>query len=186
MRAFIGIALPDGARSALAELQRDLRASGADVKWVAPSNLHVTLKFLDDITDAQRAVVEDMLRNVAVPRQAFPLQLEQVGAFPSVTAPRVVWVGTAQGRDEARGIAEAIEAGSRDAGLRREERPFAAHVTVGRVRSPKNRQALAERLAHTTWQPPEVFRVTSVTLYRSELSSSGPRYRVVADVPLGV
>jgi len=185
MRAFIGIGLPDAVKDALAALQQDLALARADVKWVTPDHLHVTLKFLDEITDAQRADVETLLTNVATSREPFVLQLKQVGAFPSLAAPRVVWVGLEQGRDEVRQIAEQIETGARDLSLRREERPFAAHLTLGRVRSPKNRQALARGLAQTTWEPPDAFRVTSLTLYRSELSLGGPRYTVLAESPLG-
>lgn len=184
MRAFIGIALPDTIRSSLAGLQRQLQESGADVKWVEADNLHVTMKFLDEITDEQRRTVEELLTHVAGQEPPFPLGLKEVGAFPSVRAPRVVWVGLEEGRESVVRIAEKIEQGCRTYGLRREERPFAAHVTLGRVRSPKRRDRLAQRLQSTLWQPPEPFQVTTLTLYRSDLSSSGPRYTVLAEIPL--
>src|SRR3990167_4334870 len=109
MRAFIGISLPDAVRSSLASLQRQLSESGADVKWVEPANLHVTLKFLDEITDDQRRMAEALLGRVAQREHAFTLALGRVGAFPSTSLPRVLWVGLAEGRDAAMRIAQAIE-----------------------------------------------------------------------------
>ena len=109
MRAFIGIRLPDEIREALARLQEELGASGADVKWVAPSSLHVTLKFLDEITEAQRQPVEASLRRLAGTEPGFALGLDGVGAFPSMSAPRVVWVGLSEDREAVARIAQAIE-----------------------------------------------------------------------------
>src|SRR3989338_5448798 len=154
MRAFIGISLPDAVRSSLASLQRQLSESGADVKWVEPANLHVTLKFLDEITDEQRRRVEELLTRVAGGEGAFTLGLKQVGAFPSTSSPRVLWVGLEEGRDAAMRIAQAIEQEGQAISLRREERPFAAHVTLGRVRSPRRRNVLAQQLQQVRWEPP--------------------------------
>ena len=184
MRAFIGIALPDAVRSSLKCLQDLLRASGADVKWVEPDHLHVTLKFLDEITDDQRRMVEAMLGRVAELERAFTLELGHAGAFPSIDAPRVLWVGLENGKERVVRIAQAIKREGQTIGLRPEERPFTAHVTLGRVRTPRNRAALTQRLQELVWSPPEAWRVSSLTLYESVLSSAGPRYSVLADIPL--
>ena len=184
MRAFLGIALPDTVQSSLKRLQDQLRASGADVKWVEPDHLHVTLKFLDEITDDQRRMVETMLGRVAEHERAFTLKFGHVDAFPSTDAPRVLWVGLAHGKETVIRIAQAIEREGQAIPLRREERPFAAHVTLGRVRTPRNRVALTQRLRETDWQPPASWHVTALTLYQSVLSSDGPRYSVLADIPL--
>src|SRR3989338_2120348 len=184
MRAFIGIALPDAVRSSLKHLQGQLRASGADVTWVEPDHLHVTLKFLDEITDDQRRMVEAMLGRVAEHERAFTLELEHAGAFPSIDAPRVLWVGLAQGKETVVRIAQAIEREGQAISLHSEERPFAAHVTLGRVRTSRNQAALTQRLRETDWQPPASWHVTALTLYHSVLSSAGPRYSVLAEIPL--
>lgn len=184
MRAFIGIALPDAVRASLAILQRQVGESGADIKWVEPEHLHVTLKFLDEITEEQRGRVEALLRQVAGGEPAFTLAMEWAGAFPSVNAPRVLWVGLRQGRETVVRIAQAIEQECQAIGLRREERPFAAHVTLGRVRSPKRQDELVKRLQTAAWEPPDPFPVTALALYRSDLHPSGPRYTVLAEIPL--
>ncbi len=184
MRAFLAIPLPDDARAALTVLQRDLAGSGADVKWVEPDHLHVTVKFLDEISDQQRRDVEALLHRIAAHEAPCRLSLKEVGAFPSIVAPRVVWVGVDEGRDAVIRLAQRLEREGQAIGLRRQERPFAAHVTIGRVRSPRGQEALARRLRETAWQPPAAWPVTSLRLYQSDLSGSGPRYTVLAEVPL--
>lgn len=184
MRAFIALALPEEVREALGRLQQDLAASRADVKWVEPHHLHVTMKFLGEITEEQRHAVEAMLRRLAEREAPFLLGVQALGAFPSADAPRVLWVGLADGRERVQRMAEAIEREGAALSFVREDRPFAAHVTIGRVRSTSHRQQLARALLETTWQPPAPWRVTSLTLYQSVLGSGGPRYTVLADVPL--
>ena len=184
MRAFIAIALPDTVRESLRQLQQELAQSRADVKWVEPANLHLTLKFLDEIAEDQRQQVEAMLGEMASRESTFTLQLEQVGAFPSMSAPRIMWVGIAQGKDALTRMGEAIEQQARSLGLRREERPFSCHLTLGRVRSPRGLKELAKQLRTVQWTAPAPWRVSAVTLYYSTLSSSGPHYNVLAEVPL--
>lgn len=185
MRAFIALVLPDAARDALERLQQELRASRADVKWVEPDNLHVTLKFLGEISEAERQALERMLRQLATSMEPFALGLSGVGAFPSVSAPRVIWVGLGEGVEAAAHLAQAIEREGASIPLPREDRPFSAHVTLGRVRSPRGRQVLVVALKQSRWQPPSAWQVNAVTFYQSVLGSGGPQYTVLADIPLG-
>ena len=185
MRAFVAIPLPVLHREALAVLQHELASSGADVAWVGPEQLHVTLKFLGAITELQRHALEARLRPIAAETAPCTLSLNEVGAFPSVASPRVVWVGIQEGRETLVRLAEAIEQAGEAIGVPREARPFAAHVTLGRVRSGTRRQALTERLRAVRWTPPPPWHATAMILYESVLSSAGSRYTILADIPLG-
>ena len=184
MRAFVAVALPEAVRVALASLRDRLADSGADVKWVGTEQLHITLKFLADITPEQQAAVEALLRDLARHHLPFSMGLQEVGAFPSLVVPRVVWVGVGDGRADLIRLAEAVESGVRGLGWPAEERPFSAHVTLGRVRSPKRLGALAETLRRTTWTPPPSWRAEVIRLYQSVLSPAGPTYAVLAEIPL--
>ena len=137
MRAFLGIRLPEPVRTALAAVQRELASAQADVKWVEPNNLHVTLKFLAEMTDEQQRAVEGLLGRIASREAPFQLGFTAMGAFPSMHAPRVLWVGLGQGKDVVMRIAQTIEQEGAALSLPQEERPFASHVTIGRVRSPR-------------------------------------------------
>ena len=109
MRAFLALTLPDGVERSLAVLQQELAGTGADVKWVAPPNLHVTLKFLDEITEQQRHAIEGVLAEVGRVEAPFSTTLDRVGAFPSLSSPRVVWVGVGEGRERVIRLAERLE-----------------------------------------------------------------------------
>ena len=185
MRAFIAVALPDSVRGSLAELQQQLRTAGADVKWVAREQLHVTLKFLGGITQEQRQGVEALLKDIAKREAPFEISLREVGAFPSVAAPRVIWVGVERGREVVERLATAIERDTQRLEFPAEQRAFSAHVTLGRVRSGRNQRRLTEGLQSITWQPPAPWRAGSLTCYRSTLSPVGPAYDVLAEVRLG-
>ena len=184
MRAFLALTLPDDVERSLAVLQQELAGTGADVKWVAPSNLHVTLKFLDEITEQQRHAIEGVLAEVGRVEAPFSITLDRVGAFPSLSSPRVVWVGVGEGRERVIRLAERLEQGCRGMGIQQEERPFAAHVTLGRVRTPRRQAELGRVLREYAWRPPAPWTITSLTLYQSTLGSDGPRYTVLSDVPL--
>jgi 2'-5' RNA ligase len=184
MRAFLGIGLPELVREKVAALQQELAASGADVNWVAPAHLHVTLKFLDEITEAQRQAIEERMGLLARQEAVFGLGLEQIGAFPSVSAPRVIWIGLAEGKERVAHLARVIEEETVALQLRMEPRPFAAHLTIGRVRSARHQSALVQRLRDVAWRPPAAWQVVSLTLYHSVLGAAGPRYTVVTEFPL--
>ena len=185
MRAFIGIGLPEPVRTSLAALQQHLAESHADVKWVAPEQLHATLKFLDEITGAQQQQIAEFLTKISQQHEAFTLTLHHLGAFPSLHDPRILWVGAEEGKAAVVSFAEAIEKECRACGLKNEERAFSAHITIGRVRSPKQRQALIQALNTHAWTPPPAWQVSTVTLYQSVLSSNGPAYSVLGEFQLG-
>ena len=184
MRAFLALTLPDDIRRSLNVLQQELAQSGADIKWVEPQNLHVTLKFLGEITDEQRRGVEQLLGEAARNEAAFTLGLVRAGAFPSLSSPRVVWVGLGEGKERAVRIAERIEERCGLLGLPKEDRPFAAHVTLGRVRTTRRQAELARALRECAWRAPAPWTITTLTLYQSVLGSGGPAYTVLADAPL--
>lgn len=184
MRAFVAVNVPADVQRALGALQRDLAASGADVTWVRPEQVHLTLKFLDDISNEQRQGLEALLARLAASEPSFRIALETVGAFPSVDAPQVLWVGVGEGREPLTRLAEGLEQGSAAWQVRREPRPFTAHATIGRVRSGRCRRQLADRLRASAWPPPPPWPVRSLTFYRSDLSAAGPTHTVLADCPL--
>ena len=184
MRAFLAIDLPAEIRATLQSLQRELGQSRADVTWVEAAQLHVTLKFLDEIDERQRAAVEDLLGRVARCERPFTLGFGSLGAFPSAEAPRVIWVGLAEGADVVVRVAEAIEREGAQIPLRSDERQYVPHVTLGRVGSPNRRERLVQRIRTVAWTIPSPWRVASLALYQSVLTSTGPRYTLLAEVPL--
>ncbi len=147
------------------------------MKWVAPANLHLTLKFLGDIPAGDLPAVGAALRGaLAGSGGPFVLGLEGVGAFPSASSPRVVWVGVTQGREALTGLAARVQEALGPLGFPPEARGFSPHLTLGRCRSSRNAAGLVAVLAALRdYRGPQV-RVERVVLFSSELRPAGPAY----------
>ncbi len=176
IRSFIAIEIPDLLRAKMAEIQREVKRTGADVKWVRPEGIHLTLKFLGSI---QPEEVEKIARTTApivanwVP---FTLRVHGLGCFPSPRNPRVIWMGIDRGVESVLSLQQAIENGAAAEGFPPEDRPFKAHLTIGRVRSPKGRSTLIESLARYGDAEIGTFAASEVCLFKSELKPSGAVY----------
>lgn len=175
MRAFIAVDLSGEIKDRLAKVQAGLEASRADVKWVEPENIHLTLKFLGEISEDQAIKVKQILDGVASGFKPFEITLSGIGAFPKLDYPRVIWIGIEKGKAESEEIAKKLEEELLAAGFPKDARPFSAHITIGRVRSAKNKEALKEAVSSTSPQP-IAQKVSSVILYQSTITSKGPIY----------
>ncbi len=186
IRTFVAADLPNSHRDPVARCIEKLRRTGADVKWAEPENLHLTLRFLGEIDAARVARADAALRAVAAASSAFEARLSGLGCFPNARAPRVIWLGFDAGREALTGLAGAVERELAQAGFPAADKPFAPHLTLGRVRGPRGLDALKALLEG----PPgtfaaEPFRVGHVTLYRSTLTPAGPVYAVLGRYSLG-
>ena len=184
MRTFLAITLPDRLRAELAALQDQLRATEADVNWVEPAHLHLTLKFLGEMAEERLPELVAVLTTAvsAIPR--FTLSADGVGAFPTERHPKIIWVGLQRDVERLGQLARAVDAACAHMGFPTETRPFAAHVTLGRVRTPRRLAALSDSLARTAFASTTEIPVTTVTIFESRLSSRGPTYFPQAMVAL--
>lgn len=161
-----------------------MHAAGLPIAWVAPENFHITVKFLGGIDEARVSSVIDALRIAAAGRQAFDLEILALGAFPSPIRPRVLWAGVTEGRAPLGALAAAVDDALVPLGFARESRPFAAHVTLARIREPRRTPALAEALGAAASQRFGRVTIEHLALMRSDLSPRGARYFVLSNVPL--
>ncbi len=172
-------------RARLAAAIERLRRVAPDVAWVAPGNLHLTLKFLGQVAparlDASAAALEGTVRGAA----AFDAAVVGLGAFPTVTRPRVIWAGVSEGAPALSGVAARVDAALAALGFPPEARPFSPHVTLGRVRVAGHAPRLADLLGAAAYQDFGRMRVERVVLMESRLSRGGPRYSERASVRLG-
>lgn len=184
MRTFIAIDISEEIRDALGLIQSHLKYSGADVKWVEPHNIHLTLKFIGEIDEKKADAVKAVLDAVGKNFSAFDITIKDIGVFPKMEFPRVVWVGLDKGAEESKRLAQAIDEGLSKIGFQKEERPFAAHLTVGRVKSPMNKDKLKAKIKDC--QPPasSPHKISSVILFRSTLTPSGPIYTKLHEAKL--
>jgi 2'-5' RNA ligase len=181
-RTFICLELPETIRVHAEALQRRLAGLGDKIRWVNPRNLHLTLRFLGEISRSQVETVCLAVRCAAARVDAFSIRFSGAGCFPSARRPKVFWVGIAETKDLLR-LFEAVEEELFCAGFPREIRPFSPHLTVGRLRVDRASPALTDALTRAEFEAAP-FLVTHVTVMKSDLKKSGAVYTVLARQPL--
>jgi 2'-5' RNA ligase len=181
LRAFLAVRPSQETTLAVARFIEELRALEADVSWVIPANLHLTLRFLGDQAQSSRlATLAEGLAEAASRCEPFSVTAAGVGAFPQINRPRVIWVSfesTALVR-----LAQEAERCAQAAGFAPSARPFTPHLTVGRVRSLRGFASTARALTQAEARAFGVSVIDAMTLYRSELSPSGPKYYEIMTV----
>lgn len=183
IRAFIAVPLSVEQRDAVAALQR--RLTGArGVKWVEPENFHFTLRFLGQVESTVLEHLRNRLQEGFARCPAFPIYLAGVGAFPSRRRPRTVWLGVTKGADELTALAQVANAATVAVGLPPEDRPFQAHLTLGRVKASPPSKELVQALENEAATEVGEMWVREVLLMRSDLRPTGPIYTALASFPL--
>jgi RNA 2',3'-cyclic 3'-phosphodiesterase len=185
LRAFVAVRLTADMRARLGEETARLRALHPGVAWVAPENLHLTLKFLGRVQAPTLERLVMALERAVADHAPFPLDCVGLGAFPTTLRPRVIWAGVTDGARQTARLAGAVEQALAPLGFTPGARPFSAHVTLGRLRAPQKTPALARALEDGQGRAFGRMQVTAIALVRSDLSPRGARYTDVATVPLG-
>jgi 2'-5' RNA ligase len=183
IRTFVCVEIPATVRDRIEQLQRQLAGLRAEVSWIKKSNLHLTLKFLGHISAAQVESVCRIVEQAGSGSKSFDLQLSGTGTFPNQRNPRVLWIGLAETPQVFKELYNAIDLGLSNAGFSRESRPFAPHLTIGRVKSNRNVLALVQALRAAGFHS-EPFSVREVVVMKSLLKSSGAIYNPIQTFPL--
>ena len=183
VRAFIAIEMPEAVRLRLGEITRQVQArAGEDarraVRWVPASNMHLTLRFLGEVSTANVQSLARMLQTEAEKHSGFEITIGELGAFPNMRRPRVIWVGS-EAPGELSALQKAIEVETRKLGYPAEERPFSPHLTLGRISQtarPDEITQVARALGEVKIGEVSRVRVDRVHLFRSDLRPSGAVY----------
>jgi RNA 2',3'-cyclic 3'-phosphodiesterase len=180
IRAFIAIDLPAVLRARLDSIIDNLKSvSPGAVRWVPSKNIHLTLKFLGDISPANLQVLSKIIAAETQNCPPFDMEVGGVGAFPNDRRPRVVWVGV-KAPSALENLQRSIEAETRRLGYTPEERPFSPHLTIGRVThnaKPQDIRQLSETLVNLDTGNLGRVTVEKIFLFRSDLYPSGAVYR---------
>jgi 2'-5' RNA ligase len=176
IRSFIAIEIPAGIRQEIKKLLADFQNTEADVKWVRPEGIHLTLKFLGSVKEDMVEKVALAVRPVVEAWRPFRLKAHGVGCFPGIRNPRVLWIGLEQEEGSAVRLQQEIERKTAELGFSPEDRPFHPHLTLGRVRSPTGRNPLIKMLETNSQTELSSFQVDRVILFRSDLRPGGSVY----------
>ncbi len=182
MRAFIAIDIPEEATAAIAAVQAQLRSIGVAAGWSRPAGLHLTLKFLGEVPADRATEIVQALTLALGGMERFRLCLAGVGAFPNPASARVVWLGIAGDTGRLVALQAAVERVMVGLGLARDDRPYVPHLTLGRIRRIRNRDAWLKELAGLKDFKLPGFDVTAISLIRSELLPTGAVYHELGTV----
>ncbi|WP_456430750.1 RNA 2',3'-cyclic phosphodiesterase [Thermosulfuriphilus sp.] len=183
VRTFLAIPLPTSVKEVLAHLIEELKDLAADVRWVRPESIHLTLWFFGSLEERRLGYLIEALEREDL-GDVFSLQAEGLGFFPPGGRPRVIWAGVSGDLDRLKALKEGLDRLVAPLGFRPEKRPFSPHLTLGRLKSNRGLASLLKRLASFKGLKTPSFEVREIVLYRSDLRPNGAYYTPIRRFPL--
>jgi len=180
MRAFIAIDLPDKIKGYLSKIQKELKINSAKIKWVEKENLHLTVKFLGELDEAKINEVKQALSKIEFKPQT--VSLSEIGVFPSENYIRVIWAGI-KPSDKIVELQQKIETSLAELGIKKENRKFETHITLGRVKFIKDKKELIDKIKSVDIKTEE-FVLDCFKLKKSTLTEKGPVYEDLSIFPV--
>ena len=188
VRSFIAIELPDELKVGLSHLQDRLKlGKQSSVKWVNLRSIHLTLKFLGNITVDRISDITRVMEEATQGIPPFRLEVKELGAFPNLRRVQVVWVGVNGEVDKLGRLQQRIESNLVHLGFAPESRPFTPHLTLARLRdraSLDERQRFGQLIASTKFEATYIIKVDAINLMRSQLTREGAIYSRISSVQL--
>jgi 2'-5' RNA ligase len=178
-RGFIAIDIT--ATPQILAFEKEIAKTGADVKLVEPQNIHITLKFLGDTDENHIDAIEQSIKDAVKTTKPFPVTLQGTGVFPNQNYVKVIWVGIID-NGVIGPIAQTLDTSLASLGFPKESRGFSPHLTVGRLKTAKNKDKLLAIVQRYHKEEFTAQQVTSVALKKSELTPKGPIYTTVREV----
>lgn len=186
IRTFFACEISSENLTKIDKLLADLRARlPQQVKWVDTRNMHLTVQFLGEFQKTDVAGVEKQLNQALSIMHPFSLNIQKLGAFPSPARPKVVWLGIEQQPALFR-LVEIVTQTTKMLGYPPEERPFSAHITLGRVKPYASPTDLANLRNEIQSRQDVVIgsqMIASLHFIKSELTPAGPRYQELFNLP---
>ena len=181
LRSFIAFDIEDNEIvKRLTEAQMEIAKTGVDLKLVEPKNIHITVRFLGNISPGMVNKIYRVMENVSF--KPFQVEIKGLGAFPNLRFPRVVWAGIRKGAEELRNIFEQLEPQLRKLGFQPDPKGFSPHITIARVKTGRNKAELAKTLKELAEKEFGVMIAKCLRLKKSTLTPRGPIYTTLKEV----
>lgn len=184
LRCFIALDIPASVRENLARAQECFARSQVRISWIPAGNLHLTLAFLGYTLESALVPLRAGLDQIAAGVAPFQMSVTGAGTFGRPGFPRVVWAGIQGPPPELQRIHVGLKALLQGLEIPQEDRPFAPHITLGRVKSPDKGGALTSALASIKNDPFGDVQVDRLLIMRSHLDEPRVRYSVLHESPL--
>ena len=179
MRAFLGISVSEDLKPRIESIQDSFY--NFDIKFVERENLHFNLKFFKEIDDEKVEQLKKGLGDICKQFQPFEIKISGVGAFPTMNYVRVIWLGVKDGYQTLASLAEMIENALESLGFETEER-FVPHLTLGRVRTGRNKNDMIVLLKQLENIEIGKMTVDKLVFFQSKLGPNGPVYEEVFSI----
>jgi RNA 2',3'-cyclic 3'-phosphodiesterase len=189
LRLFVAIPVPAAIRNEMMRVQHELQplAPRGVVRWTKPEQLHLTLRFLGDVSSDRVAALQESVRAVCAGGLVLHLRAQGIGSFPSARSPRVIWIGIRDGESRLGDLQRKIEAAVQPFTAEPGGERFAGHVTLGRFKQFRHLE-LKALTGHAEMMKTRMFgewTAPEIELIRSELSPTGAHYTTLATFLLG-
>jgi 2'-5' RNA ligase len=185
LRTFLALETDPHVIKHIMELISPIQDKLKGIRWVGPSNIHLTLKFFGDTTIDQRRQIIEELKPIAGRQRIMNLEAARMGCFPNVRNPRIVWIGLTGDVEPLEGLYREVEDGMARLGWEQEERPFTPHLTIGRQRKDhreKDMPYYIEKLENESFGK---WTVDRMVLFKSLLTREGAIYTPIEILPFG-
>ncbi|MFQ5800632.1 MAG: RNA 2',3'-cyclic phosphodiesterase [Candidatus Hydrothermarchaeales archaeon] len=178
MRAFIAC---DISHAGIKDVLEEIKKTGANIKLVEPENTHLTLKFLGEIQEEMAEKIGEAMKRSCLGTSSMEARLSGVGVFPSLKYIKVVWIGVEC--PELEKLQRKLDTALSELGFKKEG-GFKPHLTIGRVRSAKNKQRLLEAVEKLKGREIGTVEIDAIKLKKSKLTPTGPIYTDTEEVKL--
>jgi RNA 2',3'-cyclic 3'-phosphodiesterase len=186
IRAFLAIDPPENILQAMSRLQEKLkREISGRISWTKAQGQHLTLKFFGDISTEDVKSICSAVQNQVVSGQSLNLKVEKLGVFPGARRPLVIWCGVTGDVEKLSGLQKQLDSDFAGIGFPRENRPFQAHLTLGRIKDPSGLTGISEALIKYNAFAAGEFNCTVLILFQSRLTPQGAIYTKLAEFALG-
>ncbi len=185
IRAFIALEIPAAILRRLGDVASELNRLGLAGRRSRLEGIHLTLRFLGNIEPGQVKLIDSRLSEIAAATEPFELQIAGVGVFPDLARPRVVWAGIRPSPPLQR-LHQEVEAALEELSFAAEDRSFRPHLTLFRLKSPRNRDNLVRYVSRRA-EPPRFgdFEAREFHLFQSVLKPGGAEYAKLVSWKLG-
>jgi 2'-5' RNA ligase len=183
MRIFVGIQLAEAVRESIVRELLPFKKTANSIRWTESRNIHLTLKFIGEISRDRLERIEAALSAAKIPVAPFPLKIAGFGKFPTGDDLHIFWAGVAE-TPQLQSLFDWIENTLAPLGIARETQPFNPHITLGRNKGRYNFQTLFGLLAEKRDVFLAEIQATRFQIFSSQLTPAGPIYKIIKEIPL--